>query len=310
MTRPVPTALFFFALAPCCVAAEMTAKEAALWDRLRGRIEGVDRALDGVLGVSVKDLKTGAAIEIRPREVFPAASVINVAVLYELYRQAEEGRVDLGEVTQPRLPRVKGGGVLQDLGDHVSLTVRDLAVLMVGWSDNEAANLLIERVGMDAVNRRLEGLGLRGTRLRRRMMDIEAARRGDENVGTPADFTRLMEEIQNGTGLSPDGAKDLVAVLCTDKRGTVRSPPSPFRAPLPDGLAVADKAGELDGVRAVTALVLLRGRPYVATLMTAYLRRDADGEAAIRDISAALYETFDRLARASEHGRFIEAPHP
>jgi beta-lactamase class A len=288
----------------------MAAKEAVLWDRLHGRIESIDRALDGVLGVSVKDLKTGAVIEIRPREVFPAASVIKVAVLYELYRQAEEGRVDLGEVMQPRLPRVQGGGVIQDLGDHVSLTVRDLAVLTVGWSDNEAANLLIERVGMDAVNRRLEGLGLRETLLHRRMMDLEAARRGDENVGTPADFTRLMEAIHEGTGLSPDRARDLVAVLCTDKRGTVRISPSPFRAPLPDGLPVADKGGDLDGVRAVTALVLLRGRPYVATVMTAYLRRDADGEAAIRDISAALYETFDRLARASEHGRYVETPSP
>jgi beta-lactamase class A len=308
VSRPVPTTLLLLALASRGVAAELTAKEAALWDRLRGRIESVDRALDGVLGASVKDLKTGAAIEIRPREVFPAASVIKVAVLYELYRQAEEGRVDLGEVTQPRLPRVQGGGVLQDLSGHVSLTVRDLAVLMVGWSDNEAANLLIERVGMDAVNRRLVGLGLPETRLRRRMMDVEAARRGDENVGTPADFTRLMEEIHKGTGLSPDRAKDMVAVLCTDKRGTVGALPSPFRVPLPDGLAVADKQGELDGVRAVTALVLLPGRPYVATLMTAYLRRDADGETAIRDISDALYETFDRLARATEHGRFIEAP--
>jgi hypothetical protein len=63
-------------------------------------------------------------------------------------------------------------------------------------------------------------------------------------------------------------------------------------------------------VRAVTALVLLRGRPYVATIMTAYLHRDADGEAAIRDISAAVYETLDRLARASEHGRYIETPSP
>ena len=39
--------------------------------------------------------------------------------------------------------------------------------------------------------------------------------------------------------------------------------------------------------------------------MTAYLRRDADGEAAIREISAALYETFDRLARSSDLGRII-----
>ena len=46
-------------------------------------------------------------------------------------------------------------------------------------------------------------------------------------------------------------------------------------------------------------------RPYSAAIMTAYLRREADGEAAITEISAAVYETFDRLARASEYGRLL-----
>jgi beta-lactamase class A len=291
---------------PSVRAAEVTSKEAVLWERLRVRFENVERSLDGVLGVAVKDLEKGMTIEIRPREVFPTASLIKVAVLYELYRQAEEGRIDLAEVTQPRVPRVRGGGVLQDLGDRVSLTLRDLAVLMIGWSDNEATNLLIGRVEMDAVNRRLEGMGLGSTRLRRHMMDLAAARRGDENLGTPADFTRLMEQIHRGTGLSPSRAQDLLAVLSTEKRSTVHVPPSPFRAPLPEGLTLADKAGELDGVRAVAALVLVPGRPYVVTIMTAYLKREAEGEAAIGDLSAALYETFDRLARTSEHGRIIE----
>lgn len=290
---------------PLVQAGEMPAGEAVLWEHLKARIESVGRSLNGVLGVSVKDLKTGATVEIRSAETFPTASVIKVALLYELYRQAEDGRLDLLEVVRPGVPRVRGGGVLQELGDQVSLTLRDLAVLVGGWSDNEATNVLIERVGMDAVNRRLDTLGLTGIRLRRRMMDLEAARRGNENVATPAQLTRLMEEIHGGTGLSEPRARDLVAVLSTEKWGTLGSSPSPFRAALPEGTPVADKGGELEGVRAVTALVRLPGRPYVATIMATYLRRDAEGDAAIRDISSALYDTFDRLARSSEHGRLI-----
>ena len=208
-------------------------------------------------------------------------------------------------MVRPALPRVGGGGVLQELGDHVSLTARDLAILAAGWSDNEATNVLIDRVGMDAVNRRLDTLGLGGIRLRRRMMDLAAARRGDENVATPAELTRLMEDVHKGTGLSPARAKDLWAILSIEKWGTGAAMPSPFRAGLPEGTPVADKGGELEGVRAVTALVRLPDRPYVATIMTTYLRRDADGDAAIREVSAALYDTFDRLARSSELGRII-----
>jgi beta-lactamase class A len=289
-------------LALCLLLVSATAgaadKEAALLDKLRARIAAVDRVLDGVLGVVVKDLKTGATIAVRSDDLFPQASSIKLAVLYELYRQAEEGRIDLGETTRPGLPRVGGGGVLQVLGDRVSLTWRDLAVLMMGWSDNEATNLLVDRLGMEAVNRRLDALELPRTRLRRKMMDLEAARQGRENVSTPAEMARLAEALQAGAGLSPARARDLLDVAAVAKE-------SPFRVPLPPDLRVADKPGSLEGVRCVTAVVDLPGRPYVAAIMTTYLRRDADGETAIRDISAALFETFDRLARSSEHGRVI-----
>jgi beta-lactamase class A len=273
-------------------------KEDALWQALRARVEQTGARLEGVLGVSVKDLKTGATIEVLPEEPFPQASVIKLAVLYELYRQAEEGRVDLAEVTRPPATRVGGGGVLQVLGPAVSLTWRDLAVLTMGWSDNAATNVLIERIGMDAVNRRLDALGLPRTRLRRRMMDLEAASRGLENVSTPREMRMLVEAIHAGTGLSAERAKDLRAVAATPKQ-------TPFRAPLPEGVRVIDKDGELEAVRVAAAVVDLPNRPYAATIMTTYLRRDEDGETAIREISAALFSTFDRLARSSDLGRII-----
>jgi beta-lactamase class A len=295
LTRRAPAAsLALLLLSPAAMAAE---KEAVLLDKLRSRIDALERGLDGVLGVAVKDLKTGASLAIRPDEVFPQASSIKLAILYEEYRLAEEGRLDLAETTRPGLPRV-AGGVLQVLGDRVSLTWRDLAVLMMGWSDNEATNLLIDRVGMDAVNRRLDLLELPRTRLRRKMMDLEAAAQGRENVSTPAEMLRLVETVYRGAGLSPARAKDLLDVGAVEKE-------SPFRVPLPAGLRVMDKPGSLEGVRCVSAVVDLPGRPYAAAIMTTYLRRDEDGEAAIRAISAALFETFDRLSRASEHGRVI-----
>jgi beta-lactamase class A len=292
-------AVMVLVLAGTAGAARASEKEEVLWSHLRARVQDVEKHLDGVLGLSVKDLKTGASFEVRPDEVFPQASSIKLAVLYELYRQSEEGKIDLAQVTRPPLPRVKGGGVLQELGDKVSVTWRDLAVMMVGWSDNEATNVLINRLGMAAVNHRLEDdLDLDHTRLRRKMMDLEAAHRGDENVGTPSEMRRLVEAIYAGKGLSPAGARDIRAVLATPKD-------SPFRVPLPEGLVVLDKPGSLEAVRCVTAVVDVPGRPYAVSIETTFLEKDEDGAAAIRQISAALYEMFDRLARSSDLGRVI-----
>ncbi len=274
------------------------AAEDALWERLRERIDAVERRLDGVLGLSVKDLANGRTLEVRRDEVFPQASTIKWTILYELYVQAGEGRVDLSAVTRPPLPRAGGSGMLQFLGDQVSLSWRDLAVLMMGLSDNEATNLLIDKLGRVDVNRRIDGLGLAKTRLRRRMMDTEAARRGDENVATPGEMRALLEAIRAGRGLQPPLAKDLLAVAATPKS-------SPFRRGLPPGMRVADKPGSLEGVRAVAAIVELPRRPYVVAIATSYLRRDEDGEDAIAELSKALYETFDRLDRGGGSGRLV-----
>ena len=277
----------------------LTSKEAVLWASLETRLAGIAHRLDGVMGYSVKDLKTGATLELHAQETFPTASSIKLAVLYELYAQAEEGRLDLGEVVHPPVPRVGGDGVLQLMSDKVTLTWRDLAVLMVAVSDNEATNRVIDKIGIDRVNQRLTGFGLPGTHLRRRMMDLEAAHRGLENVGTPAEMRRLVELLRAGTGLSPARAKDLLAVLAVPKE-------SSFRGPFfPEELQVLDKTGSLEGVRCVTAIVEVPGRPYAVSIMTTYLRHDLDGEAAIREVSAALYETFDRLGRSSDLGRII-----
>ena len=294
MTRMLAAALTLALASPAAAGP----KEDALWQSLRARIEQVGAKLDGVLGVSVKDLKTGATIEIHPDEPFPQASVIKLAVLYELYRQADEGRVDLSEVTRPPAARVGGDGLLQHLGPSVTMTWRDLAVMMMALSDNAVTNVIIDRVGIDAVNRRLDTLGLPRTRLKRRMMDLEAASRGLENVSTPREMRMLVETVHAGTGLSPERAKDLRVVAATPKK-------TAFRAPLPEGVVALDKDGELEAVRVAAAVVDLPGRPYSATIMTTYLRKDEDGEAAIREISAALFSTFDRLARSSDLGRII-----
>jgi beta-lactamase class A len=298
LTRHLLAAGLALAAAPA-FAGELPPKQAELLAKLRARVEAVDARLDGVLGVYVHDLATGATVELRPDEAFPTASSIKLALLYELYRQADEGKVDLAETTRPPVPRVGGGGVLQELGDRVSLTWRDLGVLMMGWSDNEATNVLVRRVSLDAVNRRLDSLGLARTRLRRQMMDLAAARRGDENVSTPREMARLAEIVARGEGLAPERAGDLLAVA------TVPDESSRFRRGLPEGVRAVSKPGALEAVRCEAAWVDVPGRPYSAAIMTTYLRNEAEGEAAITEISAAVYSTFDRLARASDYGRLI-----
>jgi beta-lactamase class A len=268
--------------------------------KLAAAIGEIEAGLDGILGIALKDLGTGKTLLLNEREVFPQASSIKIAVLLETFKQAEEGRLKLDDfVALEESRKVEGSGVLVHLGrPSLSLSIRDLAVLMVVLSDNTATNLLIDKVGLEAVNKRMDALGLPKTRLRRKMMDLQAAAEGRENVSTPFEMMTLLERIWKGSALGEPYRKDLLAILAIPKD-------SPLRAGVPEGVEVAEKPGELEAVRCDSGIVMLTGRPYVLSVMTTYLKRDADGNPAIAKVSRAVYEHLARLARSSPIGRVV-----
>jgi beta-lactamase class A len=278
----------------------------SLWTKLESTINDVDRNLDGVLGVAIEDLTTGQRLLLHGDSIFPQASSIKIAVLAELYHQAqlsaqgESGKAKLTDLyTMRAADLVQDSDIMGGLTPGVTqLTNRDLATMMVAVSDNSATNVLIDRVGMENVNALLDSLGLHNTKLRRKMMDVKAAAEGRENISTPQDMLTLLEKIYQGKVLNKEMTADFFKMLSTHKDSFIPRD-------LPDGLQIANKPGELEAVRNDSGIVFLQNRPYIICVMTTYLVRERDGEEAIAKISAAAYRYFDRLARSSPYGRVI-----
>jgi beta-lactamase class A len=178
------------------------------------------------------------------------------------------------------------------------ITNRDLATMMVAVSDNAATNVLIDRLGMENVNALMDKLGLPHTRLRRKMMDIKAAGEGRENVSTPREMMTLLEDLYRGKVLNKELTDDFFKMLSTPKDSFIPRE-------LPDDVRIANKPGELEGVRNDSGVVFAHNRPYIICVMTTYLRNERAGEEAISKISGAAYRMFDRIGRASEYGRVV-----
>jgi beta-lactamase class A len=276
-------------------------KREVLWDKLEKSVLAIDSGLDGVMGVAIVDLTDGHHYLLHADEVFPQASSIKICVLAELYRQAQEGKLKLTDTyTVNPSDLVQDSFVMGGLTPGVTqITLRDLATIMFAVSDNSAANVLIERIGMENVNAFLSSLGLRETRLRRKMMDLKGAREGRENVSTPAEMSKLLQAVYEGKVLNKGLTDDFFKVFATGHKD------SWIPRGLPEDLKIADKSGELEGVRNDSGVIFVDKRPYILCVMTTYLRNERDGEEAIRNISLAAWRMFDRIARASEYGRVI-----
>ena len=287
------------AAAPGGPKAVNTDKEAVLWRKLETEIRDIDAHLDAVMGVAIRDLTTGHTFFLNPDEVLPQASSIKIAVLAELYRQHQVGKLKLEDpYTVNAADLVADSNIMGGLTPGVTrVTNRDLATMVVAVSDNSATNVLIDRVGMENVNGLMESLGLHQLRLRRKMMDLKAAGEGRENIATPREMMTLLDDLFHGKVINPTLTDDFFKLLATPKDSWIPRY-------LPDDLKIANKPGSLEGVRNDSG-VIFANRPYIICIMTTYLRSERDGEEAIAQISRAAYRMFDRLGRASEYGRVI-----
>jgi beta-lactamase class A len=278
-----------------------------LWKKLETRVEEIATRLDGVMGVAILDLTDGRILLCNADRVFPAASSIKIAILLELYRQDQEsragakGKAGLDDIyTFDPKDLVEDSQVMAGLTPGVTrVTNRDLAQFMVAVSDNAATNILIDRVGRDNVNATLRGLGLTKTMLRRKMMDIGAARRGDENVATPQEMVRLLEMIYKGKALNKELTDELFKRLKTLKKDSYLS------YELPAGVELADKPGTLDGVRNDSGIVFAPNRPFAISAMTAYDRDEKAAERAISEVALEAYRYFEMRGKTSEYGRVL-----
>src|SRR5438876_2484825 len=253
-----------------------------LWKKLETRVEEISGRLDGVMGVAILDLTDGRILLHNADRVLPAASSIKLAILLELYRQDQEartgaqGKAKLDDIyTFDPKDLVEDSRIMAGLTASVTrVTNRDLAQFMIAVSDNTAANILIDRVGKDNINAMLHSLGLSKTMLCRKMMDVAAARRGEENVATPQEMVRLLEAIHKEKILNKQLSVELIKQLSTSKQSYIPRY-------LPENVQVANKPGELEAVRTDSGIVYAQNRPFAISVMTAYDRDEKAAELAM-----------------------------
>ena len=273
------------------------AQRAILAAKLRAELRRIADETKGIVGAQVLDLATGERIGVNDSLTFPQGSAIKIPLLIELYHQDDAGTLKLSTRVPVRLAdRTGGSGLLQNLGDGTSeLSLGDLAMFMITVSDNTATNMLIDRVGMDKVNATTRALGVPDVKLQRKMIRPRDSAAGNENIATPAAAATIMARIAKcEVPMSRERCGELRRLLEIPKGG-------PIEASVPEGVRVAWKPGDIEGVNTAWGLVDLPGRPYVVVGMVNYSDAD-EGMKALRQIADAAYGYFHVLARSTPYG--------
>lgn len=283
-------------------------------------IESVITKVPAYVGVSAKHLETGRAIQHNADEIFFTASTFKVPLLVELYRQVDQGKVDMGqriELTDDL--RVTGSGVLKELSKGIQPTVHDLATLMIIISDNTATDMLYNLVGKDNLSNTLAELGLNKTRipmttrellynivgldtgnpmhtfqmasdkLYLNQLDLNADGFSEEqsDVSSPGDMSRLLEMVYRGEVLSASSREAFFDILKRQQLTNI----IPSR--LPPGTEAAHKTGSYHSVRCDVGIVYSPNGPYTVAIMAKQVQgHRLEVDLSLADVSRAIYDEF------------------
>jgi beta-lactamase class A len=180
--KNISTCLFLLLLlnyVPMDASAQPSARE-LLRQKTNSQLREIVEQSPAITGLVALDLTSGERFEIHPDVVFPQASAIKIPILMAVYQGAQRGKYKMNDIRPVEAKTVVGGtGILKDMLDPASLTIRNLGVLMIALSDNTATNALIDLVGMPEINATLQSLGLQQTKVQRKMINSAASGRGE-----------------------------------------------------------------------------------------------------------------------------------
>ncbi|HEX2271030.1 MAG TPA: serine hydrolase [Pyrinomonadaceae bacterium] len=221
------------------------------------QVKSLVGSFKGKVSLFAKNLDTGETYALNPDERVRTASTIKIAVMIEAFARVDEGKIKwTDKVLLTKEKKVSGSGILTELSDGLSLTLRDAVHLMMILSDNTATNLVLDVLTTDAVNARMESLGFKNIKIMRKIGSGGESMAGKDpenkkyglGMATPREMVLVMEKLERGEIVSAAVSKEMIDLMKREQgRNAIGRSLS--------GVPVASKYGALDRLRSAVGIL-------------------------------------------------------
>jgi len=236
--------------------------QSILNERIKSEVANLDNSTSANYTVAFMDLKSKDYMSYNSRKV-NSASVIKIFIMIEAYRQIEAGVLNENEdIVLRDYMKVGGSGILAREEDGTSQKIENLIDLMMTQSDNTAANMLIDKLGMDNINKTIGVLGMNDTVLSRKMMDQNAINNGIQNYTSVNDLCKVLKMLYNGECINKEYDSKMLDIMKRHQNST-KIPNS-----LPNTVLVSHKSGEFTGVENDAGIVFTDKGDYILCILS------------------------------------------
>jgi beta-lactamase class A len=232
----------------------------------------------GRLGMYVEHLGTQEQASIAPEEVLRSASLYKLFVLYAAYGAIQRGELRPDEVLTAS-PRAIEAEPYAEWGPGAQAMVSEALELMISSSHNAAAAVVVERLGGPGpVTAEIQRAGLRQTEIT-----------GSTAFTSAADVASVLKAIATERAVSPPASQEMLQLLLEQEQRD-RLP-----LPLPYGVEVAHKTGELPHLRHDAGIVYAPSGPYVFVALVDDAPSDGSAQETIVAVSRAVYRYLEGI---------------
>jgi beta-lactamase class A len=230
----------------------------------------LERDTGARIGVAAWDSGTGRVLQHRANERFVMCSSFKLSLAALVLQRADQGREKLNR-TIHYPPPVLGVSPATTRNQAAGMSVLDLCEAAIIYSDNTAANLLLEAVGGPAAMTDFwRSLGDRVSRLD----DNEPALNAPDavrNTASPAAMLGNLKKLLIGDALAPASRARLLGWMAANTTGATT-----LKAGLPSGWTIGDKTGRNPGPGFINDLAIITPPGRKPILAVAYTAKSSD----------------------------------
>ena len=231
--------------------------------------------------ITVWDFVTGKYVDINGEEIMPAASIIKIPVLIDLFKSIESNALSIyDDMILTDYYKASGSGNLQYHQSGQNLTIDQLARTMIVDSDNSATNMLISKLGsMTDVNSAIRKWGIKHTYIQTWLPDLKGT-----NYTTSNDIATMLFNLDNPSFLSINSREYIIDYMSHVKNDRL----------IPQGLgkdaSFIHKTGDIGTMLGDAGIVYLpNGKKYIIAILAKRPYNSPAGKEFIQQASKIIY---------------------
>lgn len=253
---------------------------------LKKELEKIIGENDAEIAVLVENLNTEEIVfNYNEDRIFPSASLIKIPIMLEALNKADN-------LEMPLLNKIKIKK--SDKVDFSVITEQNLTecsfLKLITWmiisSDNTATNILIDYLGMDNINNKIKSLGMKNTKLQRKMMDFNAIKEGRNNTTTLKDMWSIMKGLYKGEIINKEISKKALDIMKNQRDNSL------LKRYILENVNLANKTGELDNLNHDVGIFYTKPANYFIGVLVNNANSNREASKIIGSISKRVYDYF------------------